>query len=194
MYYQGLNVGGEIRCDRLATSNPSAALTGSTSSVGRFCCPCLVCVAAQARPESHPRSRRQISSPGETLTMSSLEELLAAAGPDVPSRPRRNRKSSAIRSMVRETRLETAQLIYPMFLHADADDVPIASMPGQTRWSLKTQSVKSAASPGWASIRSCCSRRSTSLKTETGEEADNDGGLIPGHSSHQDACPDTCRD
>ena len=52
------------------------------------------------------------------------------------TRPRRNRRTPAIRSMVRETRLDVSQLIYPVFLHADPDDVPIESMPGQTRWSL----------------------------------------------------------
>ena len=63
-------------------------------------------------------------------------DLAASGDPDLVSRPRRNRRTSAIRSMCRETKLEASQLIYPMFLHADQDDVPIASMPGQTRWSL----------------------------------------------------------
>ncbi len=126
--------------------------------------------------------------------MSSLEELLAAAGPDVPSRPRRNRKSSAIRSMVRETRLETAQLIYPMFLHADADDVPIASMPGQTRWSLKglVGEVRRVASLGIDKVV-LFPKVDELLKSETGEEAANDGGLIPqAIRAIKDACPDTC--
>jgi hypothetical protein len=34
---------------------------------------------------------------------SSFEELPAATEPDLPSRPRRNRKSAAIHSMCRET-------------------------------------------------------------------------------------------
>lgn len=125
--------------------------------------------------------------------MSSLEELLAAAGPDVPSRPRRNRKSPAIRSMVRETRLDAAQLIYPVFLHADADDVPIASMPGQTRWSLKglVAEVRRVASLGIDKVV-LFPKVDDSLKTETGEEAANDGGLVPqAIRAIKDACPET---
>ncbi|MFM7770403.1 MAG: porphobilinogen synthase, partial [Bacteroidota bacterium] len=52
-------------------------------------------------------------------------------------RPRRNRKSAAIRAMVQETRLSLNQLIYPMFLLEDVNAiVPIASMPGINRWGI----------------------------------------------------------
>jgi porphobilinogen synthase len=51
-------------------------------------------------------------------------------------RPRRNRRTPAIRAMVRECSLTPADFILPLFLHEDPDDVPIASMPGVTRWSL----------------------------------------------------------
>jgi porphobilinogen synthase len=53
-------------------------------------------------------------------------------------RPRRNRRTSAIRSMVRETSLVPADFILPLFLHEDAEDVAIHSMPGVTRWSLES--------------------------------------------------------
>ena len=51
-------------------------------------------------------------------------------------RPRRNRRTPAIRGMVRETRLHTDQLIQPLFL-VDGRDTKeeIESMPGQHRWS-----------------------------------------------------------
>jgi len=51
-------------------------------------------------------------------------------------RPRRNRQSEVIRNMVRESRLHTDQLVQPLFL-VDGRDLqePIASMPGQFRWS-----------------------------------------------------------
>ena len=52
-------------------------------------------------------------------------------------RPRRNRKSPVVRDLVRETPLATSDLVYPLFLHADGGDQPLASMPGQTRWSLQ---------------------------------------------------------
>ncbi len=51
-------------------------------------------------------------------------------------RPRRNRLTPAIRSMVRENSLTPANLILPVFFHEDAEDTPLISMPGVTRWSL----------------------------------------------------------
>ncbi len=54
-------------------------------------------------------------------------------------RPRRNRKSSAIRSMVEETKLGTENLIYPLFIE-DGKGVKteIKSLPNNFRWSLDT--------------------------------------------------------
>ncbi len=52
------------------------------------------------------------------------------------ARPRRNRKSSAIRNLCRETSLVTESLIYPVFIHDKNKDESIESMPGCTRWSL----------------------------------------------------------
>jgi len=54
-------------------------------------------------------------------------------------RPRRNRKSPAIRNMVRETTLSVHNLIYPMFI-VDGKGIKeeISSMPGNFRWSLDT--------------------------------------------------------
>lgn len=51
-------------------------------------------------------------------------------------RPRRNRKSEPIRRMVQETRVETDNLIYPLFLTEGSGlQVPIKSMPGIFRLS-----------------------------------------------------------
>lgn len=52
------------------------------------------------------------------------------------SRPRRNRKSPAVRGLVRETTLRPEDLIYPLFLHDEKEDVALESMPGCHRWSL----------------------------------------------------------
>ncbi len=56
---------------------------------------------------------------------------------DLVQRPRRNRRSPAIRKMVREHRLSTDQLVLPLFLR-DGQDVqePILSMPGCFRFSI----------------------------------------------------------
>lgn len=54
----------------------------------------------------------------------------------LPIRPRRNRKSEAMRGLVRETTLSAANLIYPMFVQEGEKDDPIASLPGCMRWSV----------------------------------------------------------
>jgi porphobilinogen synthase len=52
-------------------------------------------------------------------------------------RPRRNRKSAALRAMVRETELRPSDFVYPLFFHEGAEDEAIESMPGCQRWSLE---------------------------------------------------------
>jgi porphobilinogen synthase len=50
---------------------------------------------------------------------------------DLVHRPRRLRQSAAVRRLVRQTRLDPAELILPVFVREGADEpVPIASMPG----------------------------------------------------------------
>lgn len=52
-------------------------------------------------------------------------------------RPRRNRKSEVIRSMIRETQVSLSSLMYPVFLiDGKAKRVPINSMPGISRMTL----------------------------------------------------------
>ncbi len=52
-------------------------------------------------------------------------------------RPRRNRKSEAVRNLVRETQVTTNDFIYPLFLLEDQKaQVPVASMPGINRLGL----------------------------------------------------------
>lgn len=53
------------------------------------------------------------------------------------TRPRRNRKSQAIRSMVEETKLGAENLIYPIFLEdGKGIKTEIKSLPNNYRWSL----------------------------------------------------------
>jgi porphobilinogen synthase len=52
-------------------------------------------------------------------------------------RPRRLRGSEALRKMVRETRVDAASLIYPMFVTEGKEKKEtIEAMPGQYRYSL----------------------------------------------------------
>lgn len=54
----------------------------------------------------------------------------------IVSRPRRNRKSAAIREMMAETHVRAQDLIYPMFLlPGEGQEQPIASLPGLSRMS-----------------------------------------------------------
>ncbi|HYP87352.1 MAG TPA: porphobilinogen synthase [Polyangiaceae bacterium] len=53
------------------------------------------------------------------------------------SRPRRNRKSAAMRAMSRESHLTPGNLVLPLFLReGQAERTPIASMPGHARLSI----------------------------------------------------------
>lgn len=99
---------------------------------------------------------------------------------ELPIRPRRNRRTPAIRSLVRETRLSPGDLIYPLFLHAGQDDQPIASMPGCTRWSLEGLVAEAGRAhalgiPAVVLFPAIAAE----LKTPGAEEAWNDDGLVP---------------
>jgi len=52
-------------------------------------------------------------------------------------RPRRLRRTEALRSMVRETELNTRDFIYPLFVRHGEGRTPIASMPGIAQLSVK---------------------------------------------------------
>ncbi|MCW5963367.1 MAG: porphobilinogen synthase [Bryobacterales bacterium] len=56
---------------------------------------------------------------------------------DLPFRPRRNRRSAALRGLMRETELSPAHLILPLFVTEGEDTrIPIGAMPGCYRLSL----------------------------------------------------------
>ena len=55
---------------------------------------------------------------------------------DLPSRPRRNRRTEWARRMVRETVLTADDLIWPLFLTEGNAPVPVVSMPGVERLSV----------------------------------------------------------
>jgi porphobilinogen synthase len=96
------------------------------------------------------------------------------------NRPRRNRRTPAIRSMVRETTLSPADLILPLFFHEDAEDVAIASMPGVMRWSLAGL-VREAGEAHALGIPAVVlfPKIEESLKTSLADESFNDSGLVP---------------
>lgn len=61
---------------------------------------------------------------------------------NLPNRPRRNRKSAAMRGLMRETVLTAEHLIYPMFVQEGDENTPIESLPGCTRWCVADIAVE----------------------------------------------------
>jgi porphobilinogen synthase len=99
---------------------------------------------------------------------------------DLPARPRRNRKSAAIRDAVRETWLGPEHFIYPLFIHEGSDDIPISSMPGRARLSPigLLREVERAVTVGIRAVV-LFPAVAEARKTQDGREAYNDAGLIP---------------
>ena len=96
------------------------------------------------------------------------------------NRPRRNRRTPAIRQMVRETFLNPADFILPLFFHEEGVDTPIVSMPGVTRWSLESL-VREAGEAHALGIPAIVlfPKIEETLKTPLAGEASNDNGLVP---------------
>lgn len=99
---------------------------------------------------------------------------------ELPIRPRRNRKSPAIRGLVRETSLHPGDLIYPLFIHDKPVDEAIESMPGCQRWSLEglVGEVAAAAAVGVHAVV-LFPAIDASLKTPGAEQCANPDGLVP---------------
>ncbi|MBX3740025.1 MAG: porphobilinogen synthase [Akkermansiaceae bacterium] len=99
---------------------------------------------------------------------------------NLPIRPRRNRRTAAIRSLVRETVLSPSDFILPVFFHEDATDTPIASMPGCTRWSLDGL-VREAGESLAAGVPAVVlfPKIEEDLKSSIADECHNDDGLVP---------------
>ena len=95
-------------------------------------------------------------------------------------RPRRNRSTPAIRSMVRETTLSPADFILPMFFHEDSEDTAIVSMPGVTRWSLASL-VREAGEAHALGIPAIVlfPKIGEALKSPLAGESFNNDGLVP---------------
>ncbi|MBL6755157.1 MAG: porphobilinogen synthase [Planctomycetes bacterium] len=95
-------------------------------------------------------------------------------------RPRRSRRTPALRDLVRETTLSAHDLVYPVFLHADAEDVEIEAMPGQTRWSPDGL-LRIAERTLEAGVRALVlfPKIEDGLKDSTGSEVSNEDGLVP---------------
>jgi len=96
------------------------------------------------------------------------------------NRPRRLRRTPALRAMVREFQLSPADFIYPLFVHEGTSNDPIGAMPGACRWSL--DGLVEEVGRAWDLGIRCVvlfPKVADGLKSEDGAECFNEGGLIP---------------
>merc|ERR1719491_1660511 len=98
---------------------------------------------------------------------------------NIRQRPRRNRRSQAIRDMVAETELSPANFINPVFVHDGTEDIPITSMPGISRLGVDTGLLREVEEARKLGVKSVVIFPKTpdELKTMTCEEAFNPDGL-----------------
>jgi porphobilinogen synthase len=95
-------------------------------------------------------------------------------------RPRRLRRTPALRALVRETQLAATDFIYPLFVHEGASNEPIGAMPGANRWSL--EGLVDEVGRAWDLGIRCVvlfPKVADGLKSEDGAECFNEHGLIP---------------
>jgi porphobilinogen synthase len=95
-------------------------------------------------------------------------------------RPRRLRRTPALRALVREHQLLPTDFIYPLFVHEGAGNEPIGAMPGACRWSL--DGLVEEVGRAWQLGIRCVvlfPKVADGLKTEDGAECFNEHGLIP---------------
>ncbi|XP_068643060.1 delta-aminolevulinic acid dehydratase, chloroplastic [Aristolochia californica] len=109
-----------------------------------------------------------------------------AGTPVVPSllltrRPRRNRKSPALRAAFQETTLSPANFVLPLFIHEGEEDTPIGAMPGCYRLGWRhglMEEVYKARDVGINSVV-LFPKIPDALKSASGDEAYNENGLVP---------------
>lgn len=96
------------------------------------------------------------------------------------TRPRRNRKSEAVRAMVRENFVAPCHFIYPLFIHEDAEVTEIPSMPGAFRHTLESmmKEVEESIQYGVKTFI-LFPKVPEELKTNYAEECHNPNGIVP---------------
>jgi porphobilinogen synthase len=94
-------------------------------------------------------------------------------------RTRRTRRGAALRGLVRETRLDAGQFVYPLFVtHGRDVRSPIASMPGQLRLS-PDQLAREAGELRTLGVRAVLLFGIPAHKDATGSEGYSPDGVVP---------------
>ena len=102
--------------------------------------------------------------------------------PDLPpfptSRPRRLRRTAALRRLVADVEVRPSDLVLPMFVREGIDEpVPIASMPGVVQHSHESL-VKAAVEAVAAGVGGLMIFGVPSTRTRTGSGADDPDGVL----------------
>ncbi|VAI43459.1 unnamed protein product [Triticum turgidum subsp. durum] len=100
---------------------------------------------------------------------------------DMAKRPRRNRRSPALRAAFQETSITPANLVLPLFIHEGEEDTPIGAMPGCFRLGWRHGLLEEVYKSRDVGVNSFVlfPKVPDGLKTQTGDEAYNDNGLVP---------------
>ncbi|KAK0575770.1 hypothetical protein LWI29_006695 [Acer saccharum] len=144
---------------------------GSMKKLGLTDAECEAAVVAGNVPEAPPAPPKPAAPIGTPLV------------PSLPlsRRPRRNRKSPALRASFQETSLSPANFVYPLFIHEGEEDTPIGAMPGCYRLGWRHGLVKEVAKARDVGVNSIVlfPKVPDALKSPSGDEAYNDNGLVP---------------
>jgi porphobilinogen synthase len=94
-------------------------------------------------------------------------------------RPRRNRRTPAVRALVRETTLSADHLVLPLFVHEASEPLPIASMPGCFRLGINgiVTIAQEASALGIGAV-ALFPALDASLKSSDAAESVNPDGLL----------------
>jgi porphobilinogen synthase len=114
---------------------------------------------------------------------------------DLPSRPRRNRRTDSIRRLVRETTVSPSDFIWPLFVIEGVDqESPIASMPDCYRWSRDriVTEAKEAYARGIPAIALFPALDGAKKDPHASESTNPDGLLQRTVQDLKDAVPDLC--
>ncbi|XP_022861460.1 delta-aminolevulinic acid dehydratase, chloroplastic isoform X1 [Olea europaea var. sylvestris] len=150
---------------------------------------CEAAVVAGNIPEAPPAPSKP-AAPAGTPVVPSLAEccccdiseiMRKGDNASISRRPRRNRRSPALRAAFQETSLSPANLVYPLFIHEGEEDTPIGAMPGCYRLGWRHGLVEEVTKARDVGVNSIVlfPKVPDALKTSTGDEAYNENGLVP---------------
>mmetsp|Transcript_41320 Transcript_41320/g.74709 ORF Transcript_41320/g.74709 Transcript_41320/m.74709 type:complete len:457 (+) Transcript_41320:74-1444(+) len=155
---------------------------GSTSFVA---CLASVSAALAAAGAASRRSSRQHSRQARAAVKEHQAAVKVPEGTptdcalEIRRRPRRNRRSPAMRKMFAENQVTAANFIMPLFVHDGEEDIPISSMPGVSRLGVDTGLLREVEEARKYGVKSVVLFPKTpdDLKTPAGEECWNENGL-----------------